>query len=134
MSLPLSLFHREFDSIDSKTGVGGVGGVGGGGGGGEEREAVEEERREEAEAMDEDEEDGLRSNFISDEAAAGPREHQESPPVPRLTLSFHQIFGLPMKILRSCTNFISSMRTSYSQNISGSVATHSCSRLDLAVG
>ena len=127
MSLPLSLFHREFDSIDSKTGVGGVGGE-------EEREAVEEERREEAEAMDEDEEDGLRSNFISDEAAAGPREHQESPPVPRLTLSFHQIFGFPMKILRSCTNFISSMRTSYSQNISGSVATHSCSRLDLAVG
>ena len=34
MSLPLSLFHREFDSIDSKTGVGG----GGGGGGEEEKE------------------------------------------------------------------------------------------------
>ena len=83
MSLPLSLFHREFDSIDSKTGVGG------GGGGEEEREAVEEERGEEAEAMDENEgeEEGLRSDVMSDGAGAGgSREHQESPPVPRLTL------------------------------------------------
>ena len=128
MSLPLSLFHREFDSIDSKTG----GGVGGGdvvGGGGEEREAVEEERREEAEAIEDEmeEEEGLRSNVMSDAAAAGgSREHQESPPVPRLTVFSFDIFS-PIENLEYSIS-------SYPKNVSGSVATHSCSRRDLAVG
>ena len=110
VSLPLSLFHREFDSIDSKTGGGGAGGAGGGGGGGEEREAVEEEeRREEAIDDNEDEED-LRSDDMNDAAlgggaGGGSREHQESPPVPRLILSLQPF---PMKHPHILTSSFSS--------------------------
>ena len=66
VSLPLSLFHREFDSIDAKTGQGG-------------EEEKEEEREEEEEDLNnnqnEEEEEAL--------GGGGGDRGQDSPPVPR---------------------------------------------------
>ena len=67
VSLPLSLFHREFDSIDAKTGQGG------------EEENGEEEKEEEDlnnNQNEEEEEEGALGGGGGDRG-------QDSPPVPR---------------------------------------------------
>ena len=68
VSLPLSLFHREFDSIDAKTGQGG-----------------EEEKGEEKEEEEEDLNNKQNEEEEEEEAlgGGGGDRGQDSPPVPR---------------------------------------------------
>ena len=67
VSLPLSLFHREFDSIDAKTGQGGEEGKG--------EEEKEEEDVNNNQNEEEEEEGAL--------GGGGGDRGQDSPPVPR---------------------------------------------------